>query len=114
MLLGLGIFELSRSQHRLIMHIVSIFLRTDKIMIGLWFSGGPFFSPGFGNGVKMPICISDGGFHSFDVVLNIFAMLFCMEVGAYLICSALIDFIDASTFAILHAFDCFADFISCE
>ena len=62
------------------MHIVSI-------SMGLRFSGGPFFSPGFGNGVKMPICISGGGFPSFAVVLNISAMLLCMEAGAYFICS---------------------------
>ena len=81
-------FELSRSQHRLIMHIVSFFIITDKSMLGLRFSGGPFFFPGFGNGVKMPICISDGGFTYFAVVLNISAMLFCMEAGAYFMCSA--------------------------
>ena len=40
-------------------------------MIGLRFSGGLFLSPGFGNGVKMPICISDGGFPSFAVVSSL-------------------------------------------
>ena len=65
------------------MHIVSIFLQTDKSMIGLRFSGCPFFFPGFGDGVKMPICISDGGFPSFAVVSNISAMLLCMAAGAY-------------------------------
>ena len=59
-------------------------------MIGLRFSGGPFFFPDFGNGVNMPICISDGGFPSFAVVLNISAMLLCMEAGAYMMFSALI------------------------
>ena len=73
------------------MHIVSIFLKTDKSMIGLRFSGGPFFFPGLGNGVKMPICLSHGMFPSFAVVLNISAMLLCMEAGAYLMCSALIS-----------------------
>ena len=73
------------------MHIVSIVLKTDKSMIGLRFSGGHFFPPGFGNGVKMPICISDGGFPIFAVVLNISAMLLCIEAGAYLMCSAFIS-----------------------
>ena len=78
---SLGMFEFSRSQHRLIMHIVSIFFKTDKSNTGLRLSGGPFFFPGFGSGVNMPICIQDGGFPSFAVVLTISAMLLCTEAA---------------------------------
>ena len=53
--------------------IVSRFPSIDKSMIGLRFSGGPFFFPCFGSGVKMPIVSSSGagGFPSFAVVFRI-------------------------------------------
>ena len=50
--------------------IVSNFLNTDK---SIKFSGGPFFFPGFGSGVKMSILSSSGGFPSFAVVFRICA-----------------------------------------
>ena len=71
-------------------------------MIDLMYSGGPFFFPAFGNGVRMPICISDGGLVSFAVMLCISAMLLCMEEGAYVICSALI-----SSMPVFFHFSCF-------
>ena len=46
---------------------MSSFRGTDKSMIGRRFSDGPFFLPGFGSGVKMPILSSSGGFPSFAV-----------------------------------------------
>ena len=53
--------------------IVISFPSIDKSMIGLRFSGGPFFFPGFGSGVKMPIVSSSGagGFPYFAVVFRI-------------------------------------------
>ena len=52
---------------------MSSFPSADKSMIGRRFSGGPFFFPGFGSGVKMPILSwsGAGGFPSFAVVFRI-------------------------------------------
>ena len=41
---------------------MSRFRNTDKSMIRRSFSGGPFFFPGFGSGVKMQILNSSGRF----------------------------------------------------
>ena len=67
--------------------IVSNFLNTDKSIIGRKFPGGPFFFPGFGSGVRMPILSSSGGFPSFAVVLSM-CYIFVNRRGAYFICSA--------------------------
>ena len=69
------------------MHIDSIFLRTDKSMIGLRISSGLFFFLGYGNGVRMPICFSDSGFF----MLYISTMLLCIEDRDYLITPACIS-----------------------
>ena len=57
-------------------HIVSNFLNTDKSIIGRTFSGGPFFFPGFGSGVRIPILSSSGGFPFFAVVFSILCAIF--------------------------------------
>ena len=75
-----GILVFNLSQVRLMMQIVSNFLNTDKSIIGRKFPGGPFFFPGFGSGVRMPILSSSGGFPSFAVVFNIiFYVLYFRE-----------------------------------
>ena len=69
-----GILVFNLSQVRLMRQIVSNFLNNDRSIIGRKFSGGPFFFPGFGNGIKMPILSSSGGFPSFAVVFRICAI----------------------------------------
>ena len=69
-----GILVFNLSQVRLKRQIVSKFLNNDKRTIGRKFPGGPFFFPGFGSGVRMPILSSSGGFPSFAVVFSICAI----------------------------------------
>ena len=80
-----GILVFNLSQVRLMRHIVSNFLNTDKSIIGRKFSGGPFFFPGFGSGVRIPILSSSGGFPSFAVVFSIYVLYSREQTGAHIL-----------------------------
>ena len=73
----------------LITQIAKIFLRIDSRIIGLRFSGGPFFFPGFCNGVRCPIFISLGYSPVSAELFSRSAICSYMTSGAYFKCSVL-------------------------
>ncbi len=83
------ICSLTLSFIRRIVHIARIFLRIDNNIIGLRFSGGPFFFPGFCSGTRCPNFISFGYFPVFTMLFNSSAICWWTVIGAYLRCSAL-------------------------
>ena len=77
-----------RFQIIFIMHIVRIFLYTDSRIIGLMFSGGPFFFPGFCKGVRMPKFSSSSCSPVSAIRLKMIAICLWIYTGAYLMYSA--------------------------
>ena len=65
---------LNLSHVRLIKQIVRSFLSTDNRMIGRKFSLGPFFLPGLGSGVRMPVFNSVGKSPVAAVSFSMFAI----------------------------------------
>ena len=70
------------------MHIVRIFLITDSRIMGLMFSGGPFFFPGFCKGVRMPKFSSSSCSPVSAIRLKMIAICLWISTGAYLMYSA--------------------------
>ena len=88
-------------------HIVRIFLIPDsRIIIGLMFSGGPFFFPGFCMGVRMP-------FSSFSCLIkddcNLLVDLYRGIIDVFSLCT-----VTSSTFSVFQFGGSLADFFCGE
>ena len=77
-----------RFQILFIMHIVRPFLISDSRIIGLMFSGGPFFFPGFCKGVRMPKFSSSSCSPVSAISLKMIAICLWISTGEYFMYSA--------------------------
>ena len=91
------------------MHIVKIFLITDSRIIGLMFSGGPFFFHGFCKGVRMPKFSSSSCSPVSSIRLKILAICLWGIFDVFSLCT-----VTSCTFSIFQFGGSLADFISGE